>query len=226
VTGGAPAGQQGSPAVPVVHIEFFHDVLCAFCFIESPRLRRLAAEDPGVEIVHRAFALAPSAATLHAMFGGAERAKTEILRHWRAAARLEPTAGIDPDLMAGREFGYPHSMPGLLATKAAAQQGREWDVYDRVQRAHLVEARDIEDTDVLVQIAADLELDPVRFAADIAAPRTRAAVEADLARSRELGVRGVPALVADGRVAVSGAVPHDDLVDWVSAVRRIRTGRQ
>ncbi len=211
---------------PAVVVEFVHDVLCAFCFVLSPRVRRLAAEDTEIEVVHRAFALAPHPAALTAVFGDPQRAKTEILGHWRAAARLAPSAGIDPDLMASRPFGYPHSMPGLLATKAAAHQGREWDVYDRVQRAHLVEARDIEDTDVLVQIAADLELDPVRFAADIAAPRTRAAVEADLARSRELGVRGVPALVADGRVALSGAVPYDDLVDWVSAVRRIRTGRQ
>lgn len=205
-----------------VRIEFVHDVLCAFCFVLSPRVRRLAAEDPGVEVVHRAFALAPDPAALDRMFGGAQRAEAEVLPHWRAAARLDPSAGIDADLMASRSFGYPHSMPGLLATKAGGRQQREWDVFDRVQRAHLVEARDIADPGVLVDLAEEAGLDRARFAADLAAPAVRAAVDRDLARVRHLGVRGVPALVADGRSALSGAVPHDRLVDWVAAVRRTR----
>jgi predicted DsbA family dithiol-disulfide isomerase len=207
-----------------VVVEFVHDVLCAFCFVLSPRVRRLAAEDTEIEVVHRAFALAPHPAALTAVFGDPQRAKTEILGHWRAAARLAPSAGIDPDLMASRPFGYPHSMPGLLATKAAALQGREWDVYDRIQRAHLVEARDIERTEVLVDLATEAGLDVRRFTADLHAPGTRAAIDADLAHVRALGVRGVPALVADGRSALAGAVSYDQLLDWVATVRRTRSG--
>jgi putative protein-disulfide isomerase len=41
-----------------IQIEFFHDVLCAWCFAISPRVHRLAQENPDVEIIHRSFALA------------------------------------------------------------------------------------------------------------------------------------------------------------------------
>ncbi|CUT02489.1 DsbA family oxidoreductase [Candidatus Chrysopegis kryptomonas] len=40
-----------------IQIEFFHDVLCAWCFAISPRIHKLAEENPDVEIIHRAFAL-------------------------------------------------------------------------------------------------------------------------------------------------------------------------
>jgi predicted DsbA family dithiol-disulfide isomerase len=44
-----------------VTIEFFHDVLCAWCYAFSPRLEKLAQQFPEqIIIVHRAFALAPS----------------------------------------------------------------------------------------------------------------------------------------------------------------------
>ena len=42
-----------------IQIEFFHDVLCAWCYAISPRVRRIAKEYPA-EIIHRCFALAPA----------------------------------------------------------------------------------------------------------------------------------------------------------------------
>jgi predicted DsbA family dithiol-disulfide isomerase len=66
-------------------VEFFHDVLCAWCYALSPRLRRLVKERPWVEVVHRCFALAPTPEAIILMFGSKERGKREILGHWRAA---------------------------------------------------------------------------------------------------------------------------------------------
>lgn len=40
-----------------ITIEFFHDVICSFCFPMSYRMRRLKEIMPDVEIVHRSFAL-------------------------------------------------------------------------------------------------------------------------------------------------------------------------
>jgi len=156
-----------------IHIDFFHDVLCAWCFALSPRLRKLVQEFPTIEVDHHCFALAPSPERLSDMFGDKEQAKQEILGHWRAANENDDEHRINTALMATRNFDYPYSMPGLIACKAAeilaGSQGH-WDYFDRVQKAHLIECRNIVDHEVLVSCAKDIGLDPQRFEALLERP--------------------------------------------------------
>lgn len=205
-----------------IAVEIFHDVLCAFCYALSPRLHRLADTHPEIEVVHRSFALAPSPARLSAMFGSPEAAKSEILEHWRRANELDDERRIDADLMATRDHPYPHSMPGLIACKAAEAQGGQdahWAMLDAVQRAHLTDCLDITDPEVLAGCGAGAGLDVDRWQADVADPETRRLVEEDLARAEAYGIGGVPTLVAAGRYGLSGAQPLDVLEQWLTAVK-------
>ena len=103
-----------------IQIEFFHDVLCAWCYVLSPRVKKLIEKYPNeIILIHRAFALAPSERSLEYMFDSKEAAKQEILEHWRAANENDPEHRINAELMETRDFDYPYSMPGLLACKAA-----------------------------------------------------------------------------------------------------------
>lgn len=43
-----------------IEIEFFHDVICSFCFPMSYRMRQLKEMMPDVTIKHRSFALVRS----------------------------------------------------------------------------------------------------------------------------------------------------------------------
>jgi len=96
----------------LVTIEFFHDVLCAWCYAFSPRLKKLAEQFPEqVSIVHRAFALAPSIDGIERIFGSKEQRKKEIIKHWRQANLNDDEHLINPDLIASRDFDYPFSTP-------------------------------------------------------------------------------------------------------------------
>jgi len=205
-----------------VILEFFHDVLCAWCYALSPRVRRLVAQFPDVTVEHRCFALAPTPDAIVAIFGSKEAGKREILEHWRAANRNDDQHRIQADLMATRTFDYPWSMPGLRACKAAELQGgaqAHWDLFDRIQRAHLTECLNIADDEVLRKCAADVGLDVNRWERDYRSPAVAELVERDLARARLYGITGVPSLVADGRYVLVGAQPYDRLVRWVEEVR-------
>ncbi|MDI3328538.1 MAG: DsbA family protein [Alicyclobacillaceae bacterium] len=202
-------------------IEFFHDVLCAWCYVISPRVRRLAEEFPELEIVHRSFALAPGPEDIGRMFGSKERGKREILNHWRAANANDDGHRIRAELMEARDFDYPYSLPGLMACKAAEFQGGQkahWDYFDRLQRAHLTECRNIADPDVLLDCAGEIGLDVERFREDFRSERARRAVEEDVRRAAELGIRAVPTLLGNGHV-LSGAQKYDRLKEWYVNIR-------
>jgi predicted DsbA family dithiol-disulfide isomerase len=87
-------------------------------------------------------------------------------------------------------------------------------LHDALFRAYFVEARDISQPSVLLQIAERVGL-PVDEARRVLQDRTfKAAVDADWALSRRYGVTGVPTFVA-GRRGVVGAQPYEMLEQLV-----------
>jgi len=162
-------------------------------------------------VTHRCFALGPDPDAISRIFGSPEAGKAEIMTHWEAAARHPDGERINVALMRQRDFPYPYSMPGLLACKAAEFQGgpaAHWDMFDRVQEAHAVEARNIADFEVLRECARDVGLDVPRWERDFRSPEVRAAVERDLAEAQRRGIYAVPTLLFNDRWVVQGAVPE------------------
>ena len=167
-----------------------------------------------LQVEHRCFALAPAPDAIGRIFGDPERGKAEIMSHWAAAADHPDGEVINVEQMRGQPFPYPHSMPGLLACKAAEfQKGQEghWDMFDRVQQAHLVETRNIADLDVLRDCAAGLGLDLARWEQDFRSEEVRRAVERDLAEAQERGIHSVPTMIFDDHWLLPGAVPETTL---------------
>ncbi|CUS89030.1 DsbA family oxidoreductase [Candidatus Kryptobacter tengchongensis] len=205
-----------------IQIEFFHDVLCAWCFAISPRVHKLAEENPDVEIIHRAFALAPNPDAIVQIFGSKENGKREILNHWRMANENDDEHRINFELMERREFDYPYSVPGLLACKSAELQGGQvahWKMFDRVQKAHLVECLNIADFEVLKNCAEDIGLNVDKWERDYESEIVFQNLAYDLEVAKHYGINGVPALVANGRYGIIGAHKYEVLVKWLEKVK-------
>jgi predicted DsbA family dithiol-disulfide isomerase len=184
-----------------------------------------------VQVEHRCFALAPDPQAITRIFGSPERGKAEVLGHWAAAASHPGGEVINVELMRGRDFPYPYSMPGLKACKAAELQGGQdahWAMFDRVQRAHAVEARNIADAAVLRECAGDVGLDPLRWWDDFLSPGVERAVWADIHTAEVWGVHAVPTVVFNDRWMLSGAVSaglYRQTVEDLLAGRRPAAGR-
>lgn len=201
----------------IIRVEFFHDVLCAWCYAFSPRLRRLVNELSKVEVIHRCFALAPKPESIIEIFGSKQAGKEEILNHWRSANENDDEHRICADEMACKTFDYPYSMPGLLACKAAEIQGghnAHWDMFDRIQKAHLTETLNIADEVVLINCARDIGLDIKRFQDDFHSDYTLQKVNEDILRVKELGVYAVPTIVINEERVLSGAYKYDYLKNY------------
>jgi putative protein-disulfide isomerase len=66
-----------------------------------------------------------------------------------------------------------------------------------IQRAYYLEARNPSDRETLIELAGEIEADPVAFARDLDADETRQALADEIARARGMGVDSFPALVLD-----------------------------
>jgi protein-disulfide isomerase len=91
--------------------------------------------------------------------------------------------------------------PAALAARAAAAQGKFWEMHDRLfaDQAHLSRAD-------FLRYAADLGLDVKAFSAAMDAEATRRAIRADAAAARKLGARGTPTFFINGKLLM-GAQP-------------------
>jgi predicted DsbA family dithiol-disulfide isomerase len=89
-------------------------------------------------------------------------------------------------------------------------------------RAYFVDARNIGDPDILVELAASVGLPAEEARTVLAERRFKDAVDADWAKSHQYGVTGVPTFVA-ARYGVVGAQPYEvleQLLDKAGARRR------
>jgi predicted DsbA family dithiol-disulfide isomerase len=115
-----------------------------------------------------------------------------------------------------RTMTYNSRLSQELGKWADTQPGGE-AIHDALFRAYFVDARDISQPAVLLEIVKQVGL-PVEAARDVLEKRTfKAAVDADWKLSRDYGITGVPTFVAGG-YGVVGAQPYEALVQLVRKV--------
>ena len=94
-------------------------------------------------------------------------------------------------------------------------------MFDRLQRAHLTEARNIADPEVVLHAARELGFEAAAFAEVFGDPETMRAVETDRQHARALQVRSIPTLIVreTGARLVNG--PREDLAAQLRAALRL-----
>lgn len=197
-----------------IRIDFFHDVICGWCYVLSPRLRQLDLEF-NLEINHHAFALSSSREEMIAKFGGSmTQAKSTILKHWEQCSLADDFNRINVEGMRSESFEYPFSMPGLIACKAAKLQGGSkmyWNYFDAVTHAHMSQHRNIGDLDVLTNIAKETGLDTTKFLNDYSDPQRTVEIKEDRAIANGYGIHSTPSLVINQGLILSGALDLQSL---------------
>jgi predicted DsbA family dithiol-disulfide isomerase len=142
------------------------------------------------------------------------------------------------------KFGSPESYKGIAQRVAAASEGLvyaserinrqpntrdphrliRWaeaigkapEMKQRLMDLYFSEGADLSNTDVLVQAAADVGLDPAQVRADLASDKDVVEVEQDVQKAKEGGIQGVPMFTFDGKFAVSGAQAPEYLAQAIA----------
>ena len=174
------------------------------------RIERLKAEhDVTIEWVHF---------PLHPDTPGEGRALADLFAGRnvdRKAMHAQMKARMDAEGLpyGERTMTYNSRLAQELGKWADTQPGGE-AIHDALFRAYFVEARDISQPAVLLEIAERVGLS-AGGAREVLEKRTfKEAVDADWELSRQYGVTGVPTFVA-GRYGVVGAQPYEALEQLV-----------
>lgn len=195
-------------------IEIWSDVICPFCGIGQHRLDAALADfehREDVEVVHRSFQLDPSFPP------GTTRPTGEMLRakYGMSQAQLEANTGrieamaaadgLSPYKVGDNLVGNTRLAHELLAL--AAERGLEDAAWKRLYRAYFGEGRSIFDLESLVPLGVEVGLQEDEIREALTSGRYTDKVEADGREARALGATGVPFVVIDRRLGMSGAQP-------------------
>jgi predicted DsbA family dithiol-disulfide isomerase len=146
----------------------------------------------------------------------------------RSMAEFYATRGIDPEQSYQRmkqlmdAEGLPYGRRTHTYNSRPAQELGKWAdttpggeaIHDRLYKAYFVDAKNLADVDLLIDIAASVGLPANEARAVLAERRFKDAVDADWEKSYRYGVTGVPTFVA-ARYGVVGAQPYEALEQLV-----------
>ncbi len=199
-------------AVEPLVVDVYSDFLCPWCFNAWLRMRRIEDEfGASVDVRWRSYLLRPYPQPHRNL----ERFR-EYTHGWLRAAADEPLATFHP--WQGDAGPPTHSVPALVAAKAAASLGAQAGnaLRSRLFPAYFAESRDISAEATLRVLWSEAGLPPPEFART-RDPAFEAQVRSDHAEAVELGATGAPAVRVGGSdFALVGAQPIETWRRWIA----------
>ncbi len=201
-----------------MRIEIWSDVICPFCYIGKTQLETALAQ-LGTEatIEHKAYRLMPGdpVAPVQEMFarryGQSPQQAEASLRNVEAMAAQ---SGLDFHLSTTKTGDTTDAHKLLLL---AGDRGVQDELLTRLYRAYFTDGRDVFDRSILLAIAAEAGLDAGEAQKALDSAEMRARVDTDQHTAQTIGVRGVPFVVIDRKLAVSGAQGVPNFVQALQA---------
>jgi predicted DsbA family dithiol-disulfide isomerase len=215
-----------SEAQPNLTIDVVSDVVCPWCFIGMKRLEHAAsiASDVALAVRWRPYQLDP---TIPA--GGTPRREYMIAK-FGSEERLHDihsqVAGLGEIEGIRFNFGAIEVSPNTLdahrlvrwAASPQSPPGTQTQVVRRLFELYFEEARDIGDHAVLAEAAGECGMDAALVETLLASNADADSVRAEIDTAAQMGVRGVPCFLLEGKYAIMGAQDANVLAD---AMRKV-----
>lgn len=193
----------------LLRIDVWSDVQCPWCYIGKRRLEAALADWPGeVEIVSRSFELAPETPIDFDGTTADYLASRKGMPAEQVERMLEHVAGVAAEVGLDYHFDRVHQTSTVLAHEAthlAKARGVQGEAVERLFAAYFSEGRHLGKIEVLIELLAEVGIDPPESEVALTDHRYLEDVRADEAQAAAYGINAVPFFVFDGRIGVSGA---------------------
>ena len=206
-------------------IEVYSDVVCPWCYIGKRRLERALEAVPArspAQVIWRPFELNPTMPRsgldrqvyLEAKFGGPHQLKA-MQDRVAAAATSE---GLD--FAFDRIERTPNTFKAHRLIWLAQREDRQDDMVESLFYGYFNQGLDIGADDTLVAIAIEAGLDGDRVSRHLQSEEGIDAVRQEETRGHQLGIRGVPHFILNGKKMLSGAQPVETFVSEIEQATR------
>lgn len=196
-------------SVEPIKVDVWSDIACPWCFIGKRKFEAgAAAAGVPVEVEYHSYELSPGTPV---EFPGRHEeflAQKMGVSLEQARAMGERVTGIAATV--GLAYDYDalqttNTVLGHQLIHYAKAHGRQLEMKERLLSAYFEEGRHVGRIPDLADLAAEIGFDRDDVVRSLESGEYLAAVHADVALAGELGIRGVPFFVLDGRYGVSGA---------------------
>jgi predicted DsbA family dithiol-disulfide isomerase len=206
-------------------IEVYSDVVCPWCYIGKRRMEQALETVKGwnqARLIWRPFQLNPTMPQagmdrrvyLEAKSGGPGELKTIQDR----VATVGVGAGID--FAFSRIERTPNTFDAHRLIWFARQHGRQDEVVEELFHGYFTEGLNVGQAETLIALAVRAGLDGQKVGRLLQTGEGVEAVRQEEARGHQLGIRGVPYFVLNGKAAVSGAQPVETFVSAIEQITR------
>jgi len=213
-------------ALTPIKVDIWSDIACPWCYIGKRKFEAGAAEaGVPVEVEYHSYELSPDTPV---EFDGHHEeflAQKMGVSPEQAKAMGERVTGIAASV--GLEYDYDalqttNTVLGHQLIHYAKARGRQLEMKERLLKAYFVEGRHVGRIEDLADLAAELGFDRADVVRSLSSDEYLADVRADVVQAGELGIRGVPFFVIDGKYGVSGA---QDASTFAQALRQVAEER-
>ena len=195
-----------------IKVDLFTDVVCPWCLIGSKRLDDAIAKLPSdvtVDVENLPFYLDPNTPPEGYDVGEMLRSKygRDPREIWARAEEQARLSGIDLDLSK-----QPRTFPTQKAhtlVRLARPKGTQHALANAIASAYFMEHRQVNDVEVLADIATGFGFTRQEALADVNDPRELETSHQLAVWAAQQGIQGVPFFIFDGKFALSGAQPAE-----------------
>lgn len=216
------AGVSTQLSAEPIRVDIWSDIACPWCFIGKRRFEAAVAESGiPVEVEYHSYQLDPNTPidvadshdTYLAGHLGVDIAQVRAMS--ARVAGIAETAGLHYDFDAMQDT---NTLLGHQLLHYAKARGLQAEVKEILMSAHFERGQHVGRIPELADLAAQAGLDRDDVIRSLESGEYVDAVRQDVETAAELGIRGVPFFVLDGKYGVSGAQETATFVDVLGQV--------
>ena len=211
-----------------IKVDVWSDVVCPWCYIGKRKWEAGVAafadgrgDAPPVEVEFHSFELSPEmpldfeGTSIDFLVRHKGISETKAHQMQDHVSGIAATVGLAYDLGAARPTSTLRAHQVLHLAKT---RGVQPEMKERLLSAHLVEGRHVGRIAELVELGAEIGLEREEVLRSLNEEEFLPAVRADQRVAAQLGIRGVPFFVIDGKYGISGAQPPEVFTEALTRV--------
>lgn len=202
-------------------INIWSDIRCPFCYIGKKRFEEALSQfehKDKVEVTWKSYQLDPnlktdvSVSTLDYLVSSKGMPKEQLEQMFAHAQTMGAEVGVEMNLEASipANTKNAHRLTQFATSKSNSQAEQ---LTESLFKAHFTDAKNIDDTEVLLSLAKEVGLDEEEVKQVLHSEDFAYEVQQDQMEAANIGVQGVPFFVLQDKYAISGAQPVEAFLE-------------